>query len=301
MIIRSPESPEPVVIHYETKSWVSILLRLRGTVLPRVVLRTFLVVAVAFVVTYVHQEGIRHLATPDVVHTTVGVALGLLLVFRTNASYDRYWEGRKLLGALVNASRDLARQTASYLAPTATAEREAAARYLRALYVTIRHYLRHERESPELDELLTAEERRQLAATRAPPLRVARLLSDVYAREAAAGRLSEERLHAIDLNITRIIDQWGGAERILKTPVPFAYAHHIKLFLILWVFTVPLALLATLGWLTPLGAGLVAFSMFGIDEIGVEIEDPFGYDANDLPLDDIGRTLDEDLVQTTAL
>ncbi len=82
-----------------------------------------------------------------------------------------------------------------------------------------------------------------------------------------------------------LIDALGGAERIMKTPVPFAYAHHIKLFVLIFCLTVPFAMSSTMHWLTPVGAALLAFGLLGIDEIGVEIEEPFGYDPNDLPLE----------------
>jgi putative membrane protein len=98
----------------------------------------------------------------------------------------------------------------------------------------------------------------------------------------------------MDANVTAFVDYWGGAERIMKTPIPFAYAQHIKGFLTLFCFTAPFALVESLGWLTPVMAAVVAYGMFGIDEIGVEIEDPFGYDPNDLPLDAMGNTIAND-------
>jgi putative membrane protein len=107
--------------------------------------------------------------------------------------------------------------------------------------------------------------------------------------------LTEHRLAVMDQNLTSFSDSWGGAERILKTPIPFAYAHHIKAFLALFAFTVPFALSDQMGWLTPVAAAAIAFALFGIDEIGVEIEDPFGYDPNDLPLDEVGATIARDV------
>lgn len=86
-------------------------------------------------------------------------------------------------------------------------------------------------------------------------------------------------------------DALGGCERIRKTPIPFAYAHHIKLFVVLFCFTAPFAMSEAMGWYTPLVAGILAFALLGIDEIGVEIEDPFGVDENDLPLDAIEATI----------
>jgi putative membrane protein len=246
---------------------------------------------VATLLTYAERSLGWELPTSHSLHTIVGVALGLLLVFRTNSSYDRFWEGRIQIGAMVNNTRDLARQTASYLADSPRETRERIGHYIIALFAVIRRSLRREREAPELVELLTEEERARLVHTSAPPLMVARWLSDTFAAEAKAGRLSEERLRMIDGGVSDLVDLWGGSERILKTPVPFAYAHHIKGFLNVFCLTVPMALIDTMGWYTPLGAAIVAYGLYGIEEIGIEIEEPFGYDANDLPMDGIGETI----------
>jgi putative membrane protein len=288
------------VIQYDTRNWLGILVRLGGTVLPRIATRVLLVAAIGGAVTLIAHRGVANPAIPSSVHTLVGVALGLLLVFRTNASYDRYWEGRRLIGAIVNNARDLARQTRSYLDQSPPQVREAQRDLIIAFYATIRRYLRNEREWPELAERLGAERLAQLAETRCPPVLVARWLSDGFVAEARAGRLSEQRLQILDNAIQDIVDFFGGAERILKTPVPFAYAHHIKGFLTMFCLTVPLALLPQMGDWTALASAIVAYAMFGIDEIGVEIEDPFGYDANDLPLDTLGDNLAIDVTQALA-
>jgi putative membrane protein len=288
------------VITYDTRNWFRLLLSLQGTVVPRIAVRVLVVAAIGLAVSLVADRGTADPSIPTSVHTLVGVALGLLLVFRTNASYDRYWEGRRLLGAIVNNARDLARQTRSFLDASPPEVRAAQGELIVALYATIRRYLRNEREWPELADLLGGERLAAIAATRCPPLLVARWLSDGFVAEARAGRLSEQRLQIIDAAIGDIIDFFGGAERIMKTPVPFAYAHHIKGFLTLFCFTVPMALLDTMGWYTAPASAIVAYAMFGIDEIGVEIEDPFGYDANDLPLDAIGETIASDVRQAVA-
>jgi len=279
------------MIEYETKRWAKIVFRVHGTVLPRIVWRVALVVLIAVIVTYAQMARGIDIPTSSVLHSIVGVALGLLLVFRTNSSYDRFWEGRKLIGSMVNETRDLARQTASYLADSPFATRERIGHYIIALFAAIRRSLRREREAAEMAVLLSEEERDLLKRVSAPPLLVAGWISDQLAIEARAGRLSEHRLVAMDGRISALIELWGGAERILKTPVPFAYAHHIKGFLTIFCLTVPLSLLDSMGWSTPLGAAIVAYGLFGIDEIGIEIEEPFGYDENDLPMDGIGETI----------
>lgn len=284
------------MIRYETHDWFGILTRVRGTVLPRIAVRVLLVAAIGLGAAALRRYDVIDLAIPGIIHTMVGVALGLLLVFRTNASYDRYWEGRRLVGAMVNNVRDLVRQGASYL----PADLHAPLRdHAVALYVTIRRYLRDERTWPELDGKLPPALLARLAATRCPPLVVARALGDLFADAARRGT-SEHRVVMLDGAVSDLVDCLGGCERILRTPVPFAYAHHIKGFLTLFCLSVPLALLPAMGWATGPAAAVVAYALFGIDEIGVEIEDPFGYDPNDLPLDAIGDNLTIDAEQALA-
>ena len=130
---------------------------------------------------------------------------------------------------------------------------------------------------------------------------VLRWISEQLELEAKAGRLSDQRLQTIDANLTAFNDALGGAERILKTPIPFAYAQHIKIFVILFCYTVPFALSEALQQYTWIAVAALAFALFGIDEIGVEIEDPFGYDPNDLPVDAIGDTIDASLRDIEAV
>lgn len=202
-----------------------------------------------------------------------------------------------MIGSIINDARDLARQTAGLLDQSSREVRVRQGDLVVALFATIRRYLRNEREWPELAERLGAERLAVLGETRCPPVMVARWLTEGYAAEARAGRLSEQRLQILDGNVANIVDWFGGAERIMKTPVPFAYAHHIKGFLTLFCLTVPLALLAQMGWFTAPASAIVAYALFGIDEIGVEIEDPFGYDPNDLPLDAMNEALATDVDQ----
>ena len=145
--------------------------------------------------------------------------------------------------------------------------------------------------------MLVEQERQQLESAGARPSIVATWLSRRLAGRAAEGKLSEQRLQLMDANLTALIDYLGGAERIVKTPVPFAYAQHIKIFVMLFCLTVPFAMSSTLHWLTPAGTALLGFALIGIDEIGVEIEEPFGYDANDLPLDLILQGIDRDTAE----
>jgi putative membrane protein len=284
------------MIEYEGRAWLPILFRTRGSVIPRLMPRVLATAALGVVaVLLLHRNDFR---IPGNAHTLVGVALGLLLVFRTNASYDRYWEGRRLLGFMVNRTRDLARQTGAYL--TDPDARAALCRLIPAFYWTAAQTLRKQPSLGHAERLLTADERTALAgATFRAPL-VTKWIADRLRAEAAAGRLSDVRLQLFDANLTQLNDALGGAERILRTPIPFAYAQHIKIFVVLFCFSAPFVLAEVMGWATPAACGLLALALFGIDEIGVEIEDPFGDDPNDLPLDAIGAGIEKAVSELAA-
>jgi putative membrane protein len=243
------------MIEYDTKAWYSIVFQMRGSVMPRLVPRVVLVAAAGAAAVLIYERSASRLPPP----TLIGAALGLLLVFRTNASYDRYWEGRKKLGMVVNRSRDLARQIASYV--TSAEDRSELQRQIVAMAALINQMLRKQRDLSLLGELLTERERELLADAAPRPAMAAQWISARLARLADAGRLSELRLQLMDANLTQLIDELGGAERIMKTPVPFAYAQHIKMFTVVFCFTVPLVMVDTLGWYTPLAAAMLAFAL----------------------------------------
>jgi ion channel-forming bestrophin family protein len=283
------------VIQYQAKSWLSLLLRWKGTVAPGILLRSLVAAGIGVASVLVWRD--QHWALPPVAHGLVGVALGLLLVFRTNASYDRFWEGRKLVGMMVNRSRDLLRQVTTLIEgddAAAQADRAELLRLVNLLYALIRQYLRKERDLATRGNLITESERAALADVAVRPAVTFTWIGARLTAAVRAGRLTETRLMLMDANLTSFSDSWGGAERIMKTPLPFAYAHHIRVFLTLFVFTAPFAMAQQMSWATPAAAFVLAYGLFGIDEIGVEIEDPFGYDANDLPLDATGDTIAAD-------
>ena len=285
--VRGRESYIRPVIRYDNQSWGAVVWRVRGSVFPKLLLRAG--VAAALGAAAIGFYGHTHRVLPLVVHSLIGVALGLLLVFRTNASYDRFWEGRKLLGMMVNRTRDLARQLSAFLGPETAS---ALQRTVTAWYVLAAQTLQQKDDLAALAELLTVEERAALAPLehRAPV--VVGWLTQRLEGERRAGRLTDLQAFAMDQNLTMLNDTLGGAERILKTPIPFAYAQHIKVFVLAYVFTAPFALVEATGWLTPVAAAVLALALFGIEQIGVEIEDPFGDDPNDLPVLEIGVGID---------
>lgn len=277
------------MIDYDAKSWFGVVIRLRGSVAPRVVPRMLIAAGLGGVAAYLYEHEKFH--TPAVAHTMIGVALGLLLVFRTNASFDRWWEGRKLLGGMVNRTRDLTRQLVGLVPADSRPDADVSVRLLNAFFALAMQGLRDEKDLSALGDLLTDDERAKLEPAKTRASVVLTWITARIDRLARDGKITDARLLAMDTNLTALVDFHSGCERIVRTPIPFAYAQHIKLFVTLFCFTVPFAIVDAMKGYTPLAAAIFAFALFGIDEIGVEIEDPFGYDDNDLPIERIAATI----------
>ena len=276
------------MVEYNSKSWIQLIFRWKGSVYSRLFLKVGLSAALGIGAAVLNEQVSFKL--PNSAHALVGVALGLLLVFRTNASYDRWWEGRKLLGTMVNRCRDLTRQFATLLPTTRADEVYTLTRHVTLFYQVSALGLRLERELQPLITkgvlLETEKNLLQSAGARGPV--VLGWISARLARLAREGDLTDLRLMGFDANITALQDALGGCERIAKTPLPFAYAQHLKALVTLFVLTAPFVLVDPMKWNTPIAMAALAFALFGIDEIGIEIEEPFGRDANDLPIEAIG-------------
>ncbi|MFI5301175.1 MAG: bestrophin family protein [Polyangiales bacterium] len=282
------------MIDYDSKDWLRLVLTMRGSVVPRLTPRLVFVAIVGAVAVWAYDA--RGIKIPTIAHQLIGVALGLLLVFRTNASYDRYWEGRRLFGAITNRSRDLARQLRAFLpSEEHRAVRRDVAHLVVLFYATILQSVRKERDLSLIASKLEGDERAKLEPMSHRPTLVASWIAARIDALVRAGAVTDVQRMMLDSNVTVILESLGGAERIVKTPVPFAYAQHIKIFVLLFVFTAPFAMSESMRLYTPLASAILAFALFGIDEIGVEIEDPFGTDANDLPLEAIGATIESNV------
>jgi putative membrane protein len=229
---------------------------------------------------FVHPIG-----TASTVHTLLGTALGLLLVFRTNSSYDRFWEGRKLWGSITNESRNLWRGAWTYLRNDP--ERAQAVIAWAAMFpYGARSVLKGRVELGPTASQVPPDQLEDIKQSAHVALAVAARISAELVAARDQGTISDIQLTALDRNVELLVDYIGACERIRRTPMPFPYMVHRRRALILYCFTLPFALVKDYGWGTVLDTFLVAYIFFGIEEIGVEIEDPFGDDVNDLPLEE---------------
>jgi ion channel-forming bestrophin family protein len=282
------------MIEYDSHRWTNHLLDIKGSVVRQIFWRVIMFVAWSAVVVAFHIY-VRPVGVPSTVHTLVGVALGLLLVFRTNASYERFWEGRKLWGGIVNESRNLARSAAVFLRERPSQLRPIVLWTAAFPYASM-NSLRGVRGLGPVSSLLPKDEVEEALAARHVPSAVARRVTSLLVNSRKEGHLTDYVVISIDNNINLLIDYIGGCERIQKTPLPFAYVVHLRRALLLYCLTLPFALVESYGWSTILDTLLIAYVLFGIEEIGVEIENPFGEDDNDLPLEQICATIEKDLM-----
>lgn len=270
------------MITYDPKNWIRILLDFpRSPVFRTLALDVVGAGLWAALVVWVETDLIK-VAVPlgPAFLSILGIILGLLLVFRTNTAYDRWWEGRRLWGQLVNVSRGLARQLATRLASPAEADRRK--RYAALL--------------TQFPGALATHLRRPRGAE--GPNWVGELLSLLHAEiqaDQTAGRLIPECGILLAPLLQGFDDVLGGCERIRNTPIPFSYSSYIKQFVMLYALVLPFGLVREFGYGTVIASMFTFFATMGLELLATEIEEPFGIDANDLPLDTLTATIERDV------
>jgi ion channel-forming bestrophin family protein len=276
-------------MRWEKDNWLRIALKAKGSVIPSIAGRVTgcALFGVLVSVLFYYRLPVYH---KSLANTIPAVVLGLLLVFRTNTAYDRFWEGRKAWGAINNNVRNLAR--AVWLAveekqPSDYPRKIAALRLLPAFAIATKLHLRSQPLSEELAAELSPTQFGQLAKVQHPALQIAFWLSDYLQSEQQRGHLNIFQMNDLQKLINNLVDMLGTCERILRTPMPLAYSIHLKQLLLIYCLLMPFQFVGELGWWTGPIVGLVSFTLLGIEAIGVEIENPFGNDPNDLPLDNI--------------
>ena len=282
---------------YDPHNWTDHLFDIEGSMVREILGRVSLCVVWAVVVVSLHMilpKWWLDWAVPSSAHSLIGVALGLLLVFRTNASYDRFWEGRKLWGGIVNETRNLVRIASVLMASRPDLVRPITLWTIAFPWASM-YRLRSSREVGPILAELPADDGAAVATADHIPLAVARQVTALVERARAEGVISDIQQSQIDQNMQLLIDYLGGCERIRATPLPYAYTVHLRRALIVYCFTLPLALVDAFGWNAIPATLLLSYVMFGIEEIGVEIEDPFGMDDDDLPLEEICRNIEGNL------
>lgn len=286
---------------WQKQNWFRIALSLKGSVIIAILPRVILCSVFGLVISLLYEFGFS-VSLPILSGVVPSIGLGLLLVFRTNTAYERFWEGRKIWGMIVNTVRNLARQIWTAIAENSSKDKqdkEETLRLLVAFAVATKQHLRGERFHRELEPLMSAERYQILQFMNHPPLEIAFWIGDYLQKQHERDYLNTYQLTAMVKLLDIMVDLLGMCERILKTPIPLAYSIHLKQLLLIYCLSLPFPMVNELNLLTGVVVGVISFAVFGIEEIGIEIENPFGYDTNDLPLDTICKTMQhniEDLI-----
>ena len=222
----------------------------------------------------------------------LGIILGLLLVFRTNTAYDRWWEGRKLWGQLVNISRGLSHALDAQLPYHDATRRSHYASLIASFPPALAAHLRIPRVTQRDEE---NNKRQPLPPTVHVPNEISRNMHRAVAEDIQAGMLSAESRISLQPLLTAFDDVTGACERIRNTPIPFSYSSYIKQFVLLYALVLPFGLVREFGYGTVIASMFTFFATMGLELLAGEIEEPFGTDQNDLPLDQLAERISLDV------
>lgn len=279
------------MIKYNPKSWFALIFALDKSDTMRILWKEMVYIGIlAAVIAYVeitYFPDIKALANLNIVYSLVGFVISLLLVFRTNTAYDRWWEGRKKWGELVNDSRNLAVKLNTM--SLGEENNRFFSRMISNFAIASKDHLKSGVKFENLD--LRDEEIAAIHKINHGPVAIVELMYERLKELKKAGVISWEEYIVLDKNLNGFIDMIGACERIRNTPIPYSYSLFIKKFIFLYTGTLPVAFVGILGYYSVAVTVLVFYILVSMEILAEEIEDPFGLDENDLPTEEISRRI----------
>lgn len=277
-------------------NWLKMLFIWRGSVLKKIIVQLVLITLFSLAV-YLFKGKIYdykvHLN--PTIFTLIGLALAIFMGFCNSASYDRYWEGRKLWGLLVIETRSLTRQIFSLIndsSPEAQNDKKKIVKMISAFCWSLNYQLRDKSGTEHLSRLLSPEQVKQLEGKKFIPSIILGFIADWLSEQNKKGNIDTIVLTSLDHQLNQFSNISGGCERIYNTPLPFAYSVLLHRTVYLYCFWLPFGLVDSLGWMMPLIVLLISYTFIALDAIIQEIAEPFGEEENDLALNSICRTIE---------
>lgn len=293
------------MISYDPKEWFMFIFRFHKAdtfrkLLPMIIFMGVYTAGIAYLeLEYLSLGKDSAIRNVSVMHTLLGFALSMLLVFRTNTAYDRWWEGRRMWGALNNSSRSLASKLDALLPENDTENRQFFAAMLGNAAFSLKNALRDTFHAKEWEAVAEMSDGNAAKQHNLPVMAVDLILKRL-AQLNKSGILSDAHLLFLNIELVSYNDVIGACERIKNTPIPFSYSVFLKKFIFLYVMTLPFGYAFTLSWYVVIVVMLIFYALASLELIAEEIENPFGLDANDLPTDQIATNI-RNIVKTLLL
>ena len=273
--------------HYNPKDWFGLIFKFHKSDTFRKLIWVMLSLAVySGLVIYLEMEVFRMQFTSTIMHSLLGFVISLLLVFRTNTAYDRWWEGRKQWGALVNVCRNMLLKV--YSKPLSSGSKNKMKQMVAAYPYILKEHLRETSHKEKVDLLP------EFVVNKSPihvPNNLAFHMQVQVEAWKQEGDLSESAYLALLEDCNRFTDICGACERIKKTPIPYSYNIFIKKFIFIYIVTMPLGFAGAFGYWTIMITVFTFYTLASLELIAEEIEDPFGLDSDDLPTDELAATI----------
>lgn len=276
------------MINYNPKNWLGFIFSFHKSDTIRILWKELIYIAILTAIItalelhfYPKSSVLKNLTS---VYSLLGFVISLLLVFRTNTAYDRWWEGRKLWGAVVNDSRNLASLLA--VSKLTQEEKNRFIQLINGFCTAMKEHLRR-------NKIVMPFPFDESNHVQNQPLWIAHEMRKELASLQEQGRIDSIQCQQIHRHLDQLIDSLGACERILNTPIPYSYSSFFKKFIFIYVVTMPLAFVEQFEYWSVLISTFVFYALVSMEILAEEIEDPFGTDTNDLPVDDICNRIEE--------
>jgi putative membrane protein len=287
------------MINYNPKAWLSVIFHaysrsVMRTLTPALVFMAIFTAILCYVLLDILRFHESDFKTTIAMHSLLGIVLGLFLVFRTNTAYDRWWEGRKLWGSMVNNTRNFALKLNAFLEDDDLENRQWFSDMIPHFVVSVKEHLRKGVNAANwvgIDPVLLED----LEGAKHIPNRLSSLIYQRVNLLYKKGVFTGDQLLLLDREMKEFSEILGACERIKNTPIPYSYTMYFKQFIFLYVITLPFAFVTTSGFITIPIVVIITFVLLSVELIAEEIEDPFGMDVNDLPTDDLAAKIKENV------
>ena len=286
------------MISYNPKDWIQFIFNFHKSDTVRKLLPIIIILALySWFVAYMEMEVFKlsvnnQLKNLPIMHSLLGFAISMLLVFRTNTAYDRWWEGRRLWGSLVNSSRNLSIKLNSFLQDDN--DRCLFKELIPHFAMALKLHLQSDITRLELDSL-PHPEIPDFDTSKHVPVQIAGLMMNRVNQLYTNGKLTGDQLILLNADLSAFMEICGACERIKNTPIPYSYSIFIKKFIFFYVMTMPFGFVFTLGYLMIPVVSFIFYVLASLELIAEEIEDPFGKDENDLPMERMALTIKKNI------